>query len=107
MYVSGIFVSAEWLSDDDDEIWTAAKMIAEKYGNYHLVFVTDEDLQKIKDEYSGTDDLDESTKDYLNERYSINSDRGELHHGTLTVSADSYDRFISDMEQIRKNELFQ
>lgn len=106
MYVSGIFVSSEWLSDDDDEIWTAAKMIAEKYGNYHMVFVTDEDLQRIKDEYSGTDQLDESTKSYLNERYSIEWDSGELHQGTLIVSADDYDEFISDMEQIRKNELF-
>ena len=63
-------------------------------------------LQKIKDEYSGTDQLDESTKSYLNERYSIEWDRGELHQGTLIVSADNYDEFISDMEQIRKNELF-
>ena len=83
------------------------KVITEKYGNHYLIFVTDEDLQMIKDEYSGTDKMSTSTSSYLNERYSIDCDCGEVHHGALIVGEDYHDEFMSDMEQIRKNELFQ
>ena len=102
-----LYVSSEWLSDTDDEIWTVEKVITEKYGNHYLIFVTDEDLQMIKDEYSGTDKMSTSTSSYLNERYSIDCDCGEVHHGALIVGEDYHDEFMSDMEQIRKNELFQ
>lgn len=106
VYFETLYVSSSWLTESNDEIWAEAHVIAEKYDNYRLIFVTDEDLQKIKDEFQLSDEMSNDLNRYLNDRYSIESDRGETHRGDVIISTDNYDDFIDVIEQIRKNELF-
>lgn len=99
-----IYVSSSWLDFTNDELWEIFSQIAEEYQNYHLCFVNEEDLRSIKEEMESSDDLSHALKSKLEEKYSHTYNHGEGKQGAVIVTKDDKAKFISKMEEIRKNE---
>lgn len=101
-----IYLSNDWLEYSNEELWQIFSKISEQYGNFYMIFVTSEDLNKVKEECLYNDKISTELYSYLNERYSIDYDGGETRQGKVIMSPDHKEEDTNDIEEARHNELF-
>lgn len=90
-----IYISNQWLSISDVQLWDTFKEIAKEYSNYGLYIVLEEDLKMIRDEINLDGKLsEESTREY------------EEKYDRIIVTSDNREDFFTEMEEVRNNELF-
>lgn len=101
-----LYFSSEWLDYSDDELWEIASGIVNRYGNCYILFVTSDDLQRIKDEYLKSDELSSDLTTYLKLEYSLGGDYESDKNATVIFTKDNKEQAIEELKEIRNHELF-